>query len=439
MSLDSIVSVTITQGTSAVSQAGFGVPLIAGYTAHFEPNEYVRTYDAADGLTALTSDGFAATDPIYMAAQALLAQSPRISQFKVGKLATSSIQNIQLIPVAANSTVYAIDIGGASASITSDATATVAEICTALTTAIDALTVDVDATDNTTSVSIATGAATKCFVYEGYDKNLLKLTDITSANASLATELDAVVLADDDWYCLLLAIQVEADIAAAAAWCETKKKICIVDSADWGITDASTTNDVASDLQDSDYARTALLYHASLGEFGGAAWAGKLLSLDPGSETWAYKNLSGIAVDTLNATQRGAIDAKSANHYLEVAGNNITRKGVTAAGEFIDVTRFIDWIQARIQESVFGALINNNKIPYTDAGVAVVKGLIEGVLRQGIRVGGLSEDPAPTVSAPKVADVAALDKAARSLPDVRFTATLAGAIHELIISGVVSV
>ena len=53
-------------------------------------------------------------------------------------------------------------------------------------------------------------------------------------------------------------------------------------------------------------------------------------------------------------------------------------------------------------------------------------------------MGILAADPAFTVTAPAVADVSAGDKTARTLPDVDFDATLAGAIHKVEISGTVS-
>lgn len=436
MSLDSIVSVTITTGTSAVSQAGFGVPLIAGY--HNEYADIVRTYDAADGLSALTSDGFASTDPIYLAASALLSQNPKVSQFKVGKLSTSTTQTIDLVPIAINAYTYTITIGGEEFSYLSDSSATVAEITAGLTTAVNGGTVAVTATDGTTKVTLTADAANTFYVIKDYDKANLRVTDVSTAQAQMSTDLDAIVVEDDDWYCLLIASQRESDIAAAAAWTETKKKIFLCNSADYGIISSSTT-DVASDLETAAYARTAIMYHANLGEHAGAAWAGQCLPLDPGSETWAYKTLASISADTLTATQRGFVEAKNANHYTTVAGNNITRYGLTSAGEYIDVTRFVDWVQARIQEEVFGLLINNIKVPYTDKGVAMVKGKILGVLRAGVAVGGLAEDPAPAVFAPLVADVSSLDKANRLLPDVTFTATLAGAVHTLQISGTLSV
>ena len=46
-----------------------------------------------------------------------------------------------------------------------------------------------------------------------------------------------------------------------------------------------------------------------------------------------------------------------------------------------------------------------------------------------VRTGFLAEDPAPAVLAPKAADVSSADKAARNLPGVTGTATLAGAIN----------
>jgi hypothetical protein len=84
---------------------------------------------------------------------------------------------------------------------------------------------------------------------------------------------------------------------------------------------------------------------------------------------------------------------------------------------------------------IFALLINNQKIPYTDLGIDLIKSTIAAVLEDGIRAGGLAASPAPTVTAPAAADVDAITKATRVLPDVTFGATLAGAIHQLEIAG----
>ena len=201
------------------------------------------------------------------------------------------------------------------------------------------------------------------------------------------------------------------------------------------------TVDVMSDLQSFAYARTAIIYsQARLLNWSGAAWGGNRLSSDPGSSTWAYKTLAAVQVDAnLTGGQVSVIESKGGNVYRTIAGVNVTTFGITASGEFIDVTRFIDWLDQRIKERIFGVLINNAKVPFTDGGVDLMRAQILAQLNQGITAGGLAADPAPVVTAPLVADIDPADKAARILPDIFFTATLAGAIHTLVITGVLSV
>ena len=133
------------------------------------------------------------------------------------------------------------------------------------------------------------------------------------------------------------------------------------------------------------------------------------------------------------------LDGKNINHYTLTAGVAITRQGKTAGGEWIDVMRFVDWLKARMQERIYQQLVNLLKIPYTDQGVAIIENLVRAQLQEGIRVGGLAKDPEFTVTVPKVIDVSQTDRANRLLPDVKFNATLAGAIHKININGVVTV
>ena len=51
--------------------------------------------------------------------------------------------------------------------------------------------------------------------------------------------------------------------------------------------------------------------------------------------------------------------------------------------------------------------------------------------------GFLTNDPEPTVTAPLVQDVSAIDKSNRLLPDVKFAATTAGAIQSVEIRGTI--
>jgi hypothetical protein len=85
---------------------------------------------------------------------------------------------------------------------------------------------------------------------------------------------------------------------------------------------------------------------------------------------------------------------------------------------------------------VFSELVNAEKIPYTDAGVQVIKAAMDGVLDLAVRRGVLASYES---SAPLVADVPDADKIARTLPDITFDGVLAGAIHKVQVRGTVSV
>jgi len=437
MSLSDIVNVTITAQTTTPSRLGFGTPLIARvHTAFASVVRYFST------LTEMTDAGFATTDPAVLIATKILSQNPKPNKVAVGKRTLAFTQIIRITPInVTEDYVYEFDVDGTAIQYTVPAAASVASVVTALQALIDAI-ASVTATDDTTHVTVTTDTAGALVDFEGFDEpDNFTIEDVT-VDPGIATDLAAIEGADPDgWYALVLDSNSKAEIEAAAAWIEARKKIFLCNTTDSEVVDIGVTDDVMSNLQAAAYARTAILYsQASLLSWSGAAWAGNRLPSDPGSSTWAYKTLAGVTVDgNLTGGQASVIESKGGNHYTRIAGVNVTSYGITASGEYIDITRTIDWLDARIKERIFGVLVNNAKIPFTDGGVDLMRAEILAQLNQGITAGALAADPAPTVTAPKVADIDTADKANRILPDVTFQATLAGAIHKLVITGVLSV
>ena len=129
---------------------------------------------------------------------------------------------------------------------------------------------------------------------------------------------------------------------------------------------------------------------------------------------------------------------KNANTYTLVAGANITQQGKVSSGEWIDVVIGIDWVKARLQETVYGAFVANRKIGQDDGGITVIAGLVQGILEEAGRKGILQLDSIK-LTVPKYVDIPTADKTARKLPDVKFSALLQGAIHLVEIQGTVSV
>lgn len=262
-------------------------------------------------------------------------------------------------------------------------------------------------------------------------------------SGSVVDSLDAIQAVDDNWYALALIDRTSATVQQAAGWIEARVKIFGTSSDDPNIilqTVGVDTTSIAALLNNAGYVRSFVLYHQDAdSDFPECAWFGNCLPFQPGSETWAFKQLASIAYSDLSTTQSNNARSKEANTYEYIGGVGITQDGTMAQGEYIDIIRGVDWLTSTIQSYVYGVLVNSPKVPYTDAGITSIEAQIRRALAQGITNNFISADPEPTVTVPKAANVSSADKAARILRNVTFQATLAGAIQAIRITGVVTV
>jgi hypothetical protein len=267
----------------------------------------------------------------------------------------------------------------------------------------------------------------------------LSILDV-STDPGIATDLAAIHAADPDYYAILIPEGASSAVAAAAAgWVETVRRILVLQTADALAWDSSSVADIAFVLKAAGYTRTSVWGYPHLGLATGqlaAALLGRCLPLDPGSITFAHKELAGVTVVSLTETQQAAIEGKNGNHYTEIGDGGNTFPGKVAEGEWIDVIRDIDRSFDRMQTAVLSVLRSSNKIPFTDDGIDTVGNALRGALRADVTDGIYSTF---AVTTPAASAVSSADKAARSLTGVTFTATLAGAIHLTTITGTVSV
>lgn len=437
MPLSDIVTVNITTSTASPTRPGFGQPLIAAYVSStIIPGRSMQF----GSLTEMVSAGFAVTDPAYLCASKIFSQNPSVKDIKVGRRALAFSQVVQLTCLGIASPLqYSMKVGGQQVTVTGTGTAN--GDAAALTTAINALSISGLTTTNpgAPSAIVQLAMSSGKLIDVQFDTTHTTVAD-TTADPGIATDLAAILAVDTDWYGLLLDSNSPAEILATAAWAEANgPKLFLTNCSDTAIMNPSSTTDVAFELKSFSYARTALLMSkTSLLSYSGAAWMGNRFPFDPGSDTWAFKTLAGVAADIMSDAQVHAVENKNANVYTTVAGLNITQFGITPSGEFIDVVRGIDWLRSELQISVFGLLANNAKIPFTDSGIDAIRSTILGVMQEGIDAGLLAASPKPIVSTPTAASVDSIDKSKRNLPNVTFSATLAGAIHATTISGTVS-
>lgn len=307
---------------------------------------------------------------------------------------------------------------------------------------------NITATDNTTYLTVVADTVADVFSLYPGEPAILDFADVTADGTpnGIAADLTAIRAQYDDWYCLVPTNQGSAVLQAAAAAIEayTDPKIMISSSPDSDILDSTSTSSITYVLNQANYDRTSVFYHEDSNySFPAAAWTGKCLPKDPGTITWAYKTLTGVNPSILNATEKNAITGNEGNYYEEKSGLSNTYWGTMASGEYIDIIRGTDALVARIQEYVYGSLSANDKIPFTDVGGSLIESrvrqaLLEFTVTPANTERLLTNDPAPTVTVPKVSTISASDKSNRLFTTVEFNATYAGAIHKVTIAGTIS-
>lgn len=397
--IDKIVNVVITRQTSTPTMASFAEHLVVdafdaeGITDRFDASHRVHSYGS---LSELADAGFSTTGYVYRAAQAQYSQSPHIKTIYVG----------------------------------------------------------------------------------WKDKE-----------ESWTEALNAIYAENHDWYAVSVSTRRMAEQQLVATWIQSNEKLCILASGDPAVVDEET-GDIGAWIKAQGIDRVAVMYHPDCDDtkvtnytvyssdgttfytdvalensavipeditptlvsgqeytysvttyelnendpIPEACWFGKMLVKQPGSATWALKTLQAIGVYDLSGAQVTKCRNKNVNTYLSASGISITQEGKTG-GEYIDVIHGCDWLKARIQNLVFGVLANNDKVPYTDAGVQMIVAPLKQALDEAVKYEILASYE---VEYPAVADVSNTDKGNRFLPDVKFTGVLAGAIQSTRIDGTIT-
>lgn len=269
---------------------------------------------------------------------------------------------------------------------------------------------------------------------------------IVGVKNSQETYIEALNLVQEEnnsWYILVADTKVKSNILLIAAWIQAQRKMYAASTEDADVLETTGDQDVGSRLMDLSYDRTFWVYaKEATTEHPECAWVGSQIIEVPGSNTWAFKQASGISVQKLTATQKTAIENRNGNYFARIAGvalfTGSGNGGKTAQGEWIDTMIGVDWLYARIQEQVFYRFATKKKIPMTQAGTVIIESEIRSVLSQGETNGLIADSPKYTVTSPNVLAIPEDQRARRVMGDFKFSARLAGAVHKAVIRGVVS-
>lgn len=441
--LDRIVKVDISLDTTGVSTEGFSTILCVGPHLHGLPR--VSTYTAADQML---DDGFSADDPLYKMVSDAFSQTPSPAAVKVGRRQVNSC-TVTVAQLGATS-AYTLTVSGygddgnvteKTYSYTNDEGSSddvLQGLSTAVTGDENAL---LSASYSDGVLTLQAKDSSKPFALKASSMLSVELGSVTE---SVAQTMAAVMNSDSDFYGVAFTSKEQDDVLAMAEWAESAGKLYGTSFGGDTVKNSEMTTDTGSQLKAKNYYRTFWFYHAVENEYPEVAVMARCFAVDPGGETWALKKLAGITVDPLTETEFNAITGKNGNTFELFRNVSVTQNGKVAAGEWIDIIRFRDWLEEEIKTNVFNLLINRDKIPYTDAGIAAIESRIREALELGQSRGGIApteydedgnQNLGYTISVPLAANISANTKANRELTDVTFTARLAGAIHVVDITG----
>lgn len=448
--IDRIVNVQISLNTTGISTEGFSTLLCVG--PHMYGLTRVSTYTDPNQMI---EDGFSADDALYRMVSDAFAQTPSPAQVKVGRQQVDGF-TLMVGQLGATST-YTLTVSNTLADGTirkkeytyTNSSGSESDILKGI---LQAITSDSDAvlTDNEeqaaeetlTELHLEAKNPGTAFSVKVTSNLQTAMDDITE---TIAFSMAKIVTSDSDFYGVALASRVDEDILAMAEWAEANEKLFGTATAADGAKNSEITTDIGSQLKAKNYYRTFWFYHAlAAEEYPECAIMARCFAIDPGGETWALKQLSSITTDGLSETESIAVQGKNGNTFEAVRNISITQNGKVAAGEWIDVIRFRDWLAEEIKVNVLNVLINANKVPYLDVGIASIESAMRSALNLGQDRGGIAQteyDEAGnknlgyTVSVPLNANISPNQKALRELKDCKFTARLAGAIHTVEITG----
>ena len=261
--------------------------------------------------------------------------------------------------------------------------------------------------------------------------------------------LSAIRVVNDEWFAVAIESRLDADAlamsSAVSALPGLRQFWFRSDAA--GILDQLVDDDIASQLKDLNYDQARVVYHSlAATAYPDMAQLGRVLPIPesrttgPGSTAWYDQPIVGIPGDSFTSSQRSTLEDKNAEYFINVAQATRSQGGKMAGGEWGDVIHFVAWLETRIAEDLYETMTRTadrrSKIPYNDAGIAVVESVVRNRLDLAVLIGGINDDY--EVSVPRREETQFGDRVNRVLKDVTFTANLQGAIKFIEVQGVVS-
>lgn len=447
MAISDIVQVDISIQDSSPKAVAFDKILIVAKAPYVGGRDYSVS---PAGLSAMTTDGFASYARARQLVSRMSGQTGGVGTVTVWSRVAQQTHVMDLtvdITKTAVGSVLSFDLSYQGVTSTIEVTVvtnTVNDILDLVESAIDASAAGLAgvgvAPDNATATKLTLTADTAgdFFQIDLGGEQAISLEDVSAAGTNFATELAAAKASlGDSVYGLLIDGYSETEINLAAAFALANSMVFLGQSADQEILESGQTDDIASDLQTANNTRAAVAFTRNMSSDWAAGLMAQMLAQPAGSATWAFKQIEGAAADVLSTTHFNAARAKNALVYTTDRGEAHTWDGFAASGRFFDITHGADFLKADLETRVYQQFLNRPKIPFNATGFSIIETAMRGALGAA-ESSGLIE-PGWFITFPDLPTYSSVDKAARLLRTVNFSAVLTGAIHRVVIAGTLTI
>lgn len=430
-----IAIVNIVLRTSTVTRAGFGTPIFISRHRNFD--ERVRTYQS---LSALADDCFT-DDAMYIAGTQFLANTPRVSAFKIGRrLADPVFTPINI----ATGTVYSMTLSAGGEEITLTYTASSGDDATDISAGLVAdIPVD-DPIEDYLTISDETGSVKVLPVSSSVDYTVDDKENLSIEYISTETAADcynAIIDVDSDFYFITADDHTATFVTGMAATVQATEKVFFTSSQESSALATYTTaaTDTPGVIKTNNYGRTTAMWHQSADTlFPECNYVAQNAPFAPDVEsvTWDGRVLAGLPIslntsgNPLTATQQLNLDARNCSYIVNTAAGARILGGKMGNGTWIDDQITLDCMTARVREGQEALILNQQggKLPGGAEGVSLCEGALQASLNPFIAANSIESVKIYTENA-------TIDNQTRTLTGMEFDAELTGAIHRIVING----
>ena len=281
----------------------------------------------------------------------------------------------------------------------------------------------VDFADSTDTYKMAA----QLFAQEPAPDGIAVLGDSTALPADLTALLTANINQTFTvFYCTL---NTDAAITALDEWATANNKFY-----------AATTQSKTFELTGRN---TFLMYHSVAGTYLAECLTTYMLVRPIGSVNAKFKKLVGVPESVVTDAELAVLHSNNVGTYIKDMGNLQATMGKTQSGEYADVVLGALWIKLEMESQLRILSVNTPKIPYSNAGIALLKDVVIRVLQQaavnGIILLDENGNATYTMTALTREQSSVNDRADRQYNGISWTASLDGAIESAIISGTLEI